>query len=168
MKPIVYFSQFSRNNRTHTLVICLSYTSFSLKCNIIRIFNGCEVRIENSVMRVTVRHHKACTAMPKSYLERWNFHFTPNNHYGFFFLHACFLTLAFKLKYVLSVKQFSVRLLSATFTSKRLAENDVKTDAKKTSWHHERGSSYPPPQHFLAQVSDKEILVDYARMPILT
>ena len=26
----------------------------------IRIFNGCGVRIENSVTRVTVRHHKAC------------------------------------------------------------------------------------------------------------
>ena len=27
---------------------------------IIRIFNGCDVRIENSVTRVTVRHHEAC------------------------------------------------------------------------------------------------------------
>ena len=35
----------------------------------IRIFNGCEVLIENSVTRVTVRHHKACRVMPNSYSE---------------------------------------------------------------------------------------------------
>ena len=36
---------------------------------IIRIFNGCEVLIENSVMTVTVWHHKACRVMPNSYLN---------------------------------------------------------------------------------------------------
>ena len=35
----------------------------------IRIFNDCEVRIENSVTRVTVRHHEACRVMPNSYPE---------------------------------------------------------------------------------------------------
>ena len=34
---------------------------------IIRIFNGFEVLIENSVTRVTVRHHEACRVMPNSY-----------------------------------------------------------------------------------------------------
>ena len=34
---------------------------------IIRIFNGCEVLIEKSVTRVTVRHLKACRLMPNSY-----------------------------------------------------------------------------------------------------
>ena len=33
----------------------------------IRIFNACEVRIENSVTRVTVRRHEACRVMPNSY-----------------------------------------------------------------------------------------------------
>ena len=33
----------------------------------IRIFNGCEVLIENSVTRVTVRHHEACRVMRNSY-----------------------------------------------------------------------------------------------------
>ena len=33
----------------------------------IRIFNGCEVQIESSVTRVTVRHHEACRVMPNSY-----------------------------------------------------------------------------------------------------
>ena len=44
--------------------------------------------IENSVMRVTVRHHEACLVMPNSNPEWWNFQFEPNNHYGFFFLHT--------------------------------------------------------------------------------
>ena len=43
---------------------------------IIRIFNGCEVRIENSVTRVTVRHHDACRVMPNSYSEWRNFEFS--------------------------------------------------------------------------------------------
>ena len=34
---------------------------------IIRIFNVCEVLVEYSVMRVTVRHHEACRVMPNSY-----------------------------------------------------------------------------------------------------
>ena len=37
-----------------------------LKQNI-RIFNGCEVLIENSVTRITVRHQGACRVMPNSY-----------------------------------------------------------------------------------------------------
>ena len=47
----------------------------------IKISNGCEVQIENSVRRVTVRHHRACS------------------HYGFFFLHPLPSTIAFKFKY---------------------------------------------------------------------
>ena len=33
----------------------------------IRIFNGCEVLIENSITRVTVPHHEPCRVMPNSY-----------------------------------------------------------------------------------------------------
>ena len=51
----------------------------------IRLFNGCEVRIENSVTRVTFRHHVACRVMPDSYPEWQNFQFAPSNHFGFFF-----------------------------------------------------------------------------------
>ena len=54
----------------------------------IRIFNVCEVRIENSVTRATVRHHEACRVIPNSYPEWRNFQFAPNNHYWFFFLHT--------------------------------------------------------------------------------
>ena len=53
----------------------------------IRIFNGSEVRIENSVTRVTVGHHKVCR-LPNSYPEWQNFQFALNNHYRFFFLHT--------------------------------------------------------------------------------
>ena len=53
----------------------------------IRIFNGCEVRIENSITRVTVRHREACIKQI--------------NHYEFFFLYTLPSTVAFRLEYVL-------------------------------------------------------------------
>ena len=56
-----------------------------------------EVRIENSVTMVTVHHYEACWVMPNSYPEWRNFHFTPNNHYRFFFLHTLPSTIVFKL-----------------------------------------------------------------------
>ena len=40
---------------------------------IVRIFNGCEVLIENSVTRVIVGHHEACQVMPNSYSSDWIF-----------------------------------------------------------------------------------------------
>ena len=66
----------------------------------IRIFNGCELRIENSVTMVTVQHREACRVMPNSYPETRDFQFAPNNHYGFFFLHTLPSTIAFRLEYV--------------------------------------------------------------------
>ena len=45
----------------------IEYTIFPL--GNIKILNGCEVRIENSVTRVTVCHHDACRVMPISYPE---------------------------------------------------------------------------------------------------
>ena len=45
-------------------IFCFFYASI---CNNIRIFNGCEVLIENSVTRVTVRHPEACRVVPNSY-----------------------------------------------------------------------------------------------------
>ena len=54
----------------------------------LRIFNCCEVRIDNSVTRVTVWHHEACRVMPNSYHEWQKFQFAPNNHYRIFFLHT--------------------------------------------------------------------------------
>ena len=48
-------------------------------CMHIRIFNGCEVQIEYSVPKLT-------RLMLNSYPEWQNFQFSPNSHYGFFFL----------------------------------------------------------------------------------
>ena len=140
--------------------------------NLIRIFNGCEVRIENSVKRVTVRHHEACRVRPNSYPEWRNFQFAPNSHYGFFFLHTFPSTSAFKLEHALFyrfyakitvffIKKCSVRLLSKTLTSKTFGgkwrqklmlwrqklmfwRQHWRYDVKKTTWRHERESSYTP------------------------
>ena len=46
------------------------WTSRDLNGNqvqLITIFNGCEVQIDNFVARVTVRHHKACRVIPNGY-----------------------------------------------------------------------------------------------------
>ena len=80
-------------------LICAFVVSIWHKTCFLMIFNGCEVRIENSVTRVTVRHHQACRVMPNSYPEWRNFHFLPNSHYGFFFLHTRPSSTAFKLCY---------------------------------------------------------------------
>ena len=85
----------------------------------IRIFNGCEVLTENSVTRVTVRHH-----------EDWNFQFAPKNHYGFFFLQTLPSTIAFKLEYVLFY-QFDAKITTffdqEKFGTARLLYVDVET-----------------------------------------
>ena len=60
--------------------------------NNIRIFNGREVRIENSVTRVTVKPRDA------EQLSRvTEYQFEPNNHYRFFFLHILLSTIASSL-----------------------------------------------------------------------
>ena len=101
--------------------------------------------IENSVARVTVRHHEACRVMPNSYPEWWNFQFATNNHYGFFFLytlpsqlHLC-LKICYFIKITLkqlhfSIKRCSVRFLPKTLTSKRFAENDVNMTSRLPIW----------------------------------
>ena len=74
------------NQEMHVVVRVFLYVYYSFKesvkpvCKIIGIFNGWEVRIENSVTRRTVRHQEACRVMHNSYLEWQNFQFAPNNH----------------------------------------------------------------------------------------
>ena len=68
------------NSRTKWIKKSFSYTysyayilgfknlnGIHIVCKSIGIFNGCEVLIENSVKRVTVRHHVPCRVMPNSY-----------------------------------------------------------------------------------------------------
>ena len=77
----------------HSFLLMYSCTSISgdttfMGSRIVRIFNVCEVRIENFVTRVTVWHHEARRVVPNSYPEWRNFQFTPNKHYRFFSLHT--------------------------------------------------------------------------------
>ena len=88
-------------------IIILDYSFYDLESEpcltqIIKVFNGCEVRIQNSITRLTVQHHELCQVMPNSKLERRNFQFALNNHYRFFFLHTLPSTTACRLEYVIS------------------------------------------------------------------
>ena len=69
-------------NRTHTDINGFQHRRYRksqlLICVYYMIFNGCEVRNENSITRVFVLHHEACKAMPNSYLEWQNFQFAQN------------------------------------------------------------------------------------------
>ena len=57
---------------------------------IIRILNGCKLRIENSVTMVTVQHREACRVMPNSYLEWRTFNLHQTTIMGSF---SCILFL---------------------------------------------------------------------------
>ena len=98
----------------------------------IRIFNSYEVRIENFVMRVTVWYHEARYVMPNSYPEWLNFHFTPNHHYWFFFLHTLSLTNVFKLEYALFY-QFYAKM-GTFFIKKCSLIYDVLTSCMRSSY----------------------------------
>ena len=125
----------------------------------IRIFNGSEVWIENSVTRVTVCH-----------LAEWrNFQFEPNNHHRFFFLHTLLSTIAFRLEYVLFYQfyakitiffrsrnvQFGSSLIGDVETfGKNCRENDVMTSKHKnrhtdvmheSSYTHSCKMTFPSP-----------------------
>ena len=109
--------------------------------------NGCEVLIENSVTRVTVRHHEACRVMPNSYPSDGIFNLHRRTIMDFFFLHTLPKTVAFRLEYVLFY-QFYAKI-TTFFLQEKLGkapllivdvetfggnwgENDVKT-SKMTS-----------------------------------
>ena len=141
----------------------------------IRIFNGCDVQIENSVMRITVRHHEACLVMLNSYNKWRKFQVTPNNHCRFFFLHTLPSKSAFRLDCViLSIIFWNNYIFwwrDARFSSYLRCwrwnvwrKIDVKT-SKLSSWHHARELSYTPSvrQYFLVPVGFTEIPVRYAR-----
>ena len=55
-----FYWQTSGKLQLSSLVISETPADLGIKGMNIRIFNDCEVRTENSVMRVTVRHHEAC------------------------------------------------------------------------------------------------------------
>ena len=114
-------------------------------CKIIRIFNGCESLIENSVTRVTIRHHEACRVMPNSYPNDGIINLHRRTIMDFIFLHTLPSTIAFRLEYVLfyqfyakistffDQEQFGTAPFN-TLTSKRLAETDVKMTSIRQKW----------------------------------
>ena len=136
--------------------------SLSVVVKNIKIFNGCEMQIDNSVTKLTVRHHEACRMMPNSYPEWWNFQFAPINHYWFFFLHTLPSTIVFKLEYALFY-QFYAKI--CIFSIKKCLVWLLST----TSWHHAQGCLTPPciRQKYPERVITVEKLVWYARMSIL-
>ena len=75
------------------------------KC-FIRIFNCCELLIENSVTRVTVWHHEACRVMPNTFPSDgiFNLHRRTIMFFLFFFLHTLPSTIAIRLEYCCFIK----------------------------------------------------------------
>ena len=65
---------------------------------VLRTFNGCEVRIDTSITRVTVRHHEACRVMANSYPEWQNFQFIPTIISFSYILFLLSSTIVFKPK----------------------------------------------------------------------
>ena len=72
-------------------------------CRSIRIFIVCKVRIQNSITRVSVRHHEACRVIPNSYPE-WRFSMRteePLYIIDSFVFHTLLSTIVLKLGYAL-------------------------------------------------------------------
>ena len=117
----------------------------------LRILNGCSVQIENSVTRVTVRHH---TAIPSD---------------GIFSSHrttsidsfSCTLpsTIVFKLGYALFY-QFYAEI--STFSIKKCS---IRSTSTTTFRRHARGRLTPPGirRKYPERVKIAENLVEYAR-----
>ena len=66
---------------------CKIFCDFHL-CEIIRIFHGCEVWIENSAWGSLFGIMRLCRVMPNSDPEGWLFLTAPEKHDRFFFLHT--------------------------------------------------------------------------------
>ena len=146
----------------------------------IRIFNGNEVQIKNSVTSVTLWHHKACRVMPNSYPQWRTFQFATDNHYGFFFLHTLPSTIAFRLEYVIfSIIHWNNYIFwwrHARFGSypRRWRQNiwwkiDVNMMWRCQKWRQNfkiviLTSYHCVRRHFLAPVVFTEIPVGYARI----
>ena len=105
-------------------------------CQNIRIFNGCKVRIENSVTQVTVRHHKARRVMPNSYPRDGIFCSHPATIMDSF---SCVLFL-WQSYLSLNMCSFINFILKTTFSIKKCLVRHPST----TSWHHAQGRTYTP------------------------
>ena len=152
----------------------------------IKIFNGCEVLIDNSVTRVTVRHHEARRVMPNSYPSDgiFNLHRITimDSFYCIIFLRqlhldfniCCFINLRYN-NYIFRSRK--VRYGSSLICWRpnvwwKLTWKwcQVKMTSKSAYWRHARESSYTSHvrRHFLAPVGFTETPVGYARKRYLT
>ena len=160
----------------------LSYPRSDDQGQIIRIFNGCEVLIENSVTRVTVRHQ--CRVMPNSYPSDGIFIWTIMDSFSCIFflrqlhldLNVLFYPFYAKITKCFDQEKFGTAPLlnvDVKIFGGNWRENDVKT-SKMTSnssyWRHARELSYTPHviRYFLVPVGFTENLVGYARKEFVT
>ena len=125
---------------------------------IIRIFNGCEVLIENSVTRVTVRHHEACRVMPNSYSSDGIFSLYGRTIMDYF---SCILYL-WQLHLNLNMCYQFYAKINAFFNQEKYGtapllyvdvemfggngcENHVKTSKIMSKLHHSCKTTFPSP-----------------------
>ena len=110
----------------------------------IRIFNGCEVQIENSVTRVTVRHHEACRVMPNSYPSDgiFNLHWRTimDSFPCIYFLRKLYLN--FHMRYYINITLKYLHFRSRRIGSVSIYDIDVETFGRK--WH-QNLTSFPSP-----------------------
>ena len=106
---------------------------------IIRIFHGCEVRIEKSVRGSLFGITMFCWVMLNSDLEGPIFLSAPNNHDRFFFLHT-FWPQAFNFNLGVAIdKSFSFMLMSAILKwrqAQRLNDRVTWPPIQAMYWHH--------------------------------
>ena len=87
LKKTSHISGFCKKKASGKFSIFQSVKQFGTRSRqAIRIYHECEGRIEKSVTRITVCHHKACRVMTNGNLERRIFLSYPHTNNGFFFL----------------------------------------------------------------------------------
>ena len=96
-------------------------------CKIIRIFHGCEVRIEKPIRGSLFVITRLCRLMPNSVPGGRIFLSAPNSHDRFFFLHT-FLSSAFYFNVRVAINES--RIYTLTFT---ILKVDVVCDVAMTS-----------------------------------
>ena len=138
----------------------------------IRIYTGCEVRIENSVTRVTFRHHEACRVMPNIILSDGilNSHRTTitDSFSCKLFLRQLYLSMnmhyfiKFMLKYVYFRRSRGVLFSCYQKTTSCMTSG---RSYYTTSWHHAIGHLTSPSirRKYPERVKIAENLVGYAR-----
>ena len=109
----------------HGSVLSLVCKTYRFVANNIRTLHECEVRIENSVPRVTFDITRLCRVMPNSDTEGRNFLSAPNTHVWIFFLH----TFRFPIFYLKSSIHYHVYIMKLTYLTSLWRRNDINLTA---------------------------------------